>query len=80
MKVEILKGNDPIIAPSKSFENGIPCEEIGTMELVENKGCVVHVSKRGAQTNKLDGYEVWVNRGDWGGEELGLNLEDMAHG
>lgn len=75
-----MKGNDPIIALSKSFENGIPCEEIGTMELVENKGCVVHVSKRGAQTNKLDGYEVWVNRGDWGGEDLGLNLEDMAHG
>lgn len=56
-------------------------EYIGAGEVSEDESGLAHVSVVGASANELDGDEVWVDDGggDWRGDQLSLDLEDLRH-
>ena len=54
-------------------------EYIRVGEVGEDEGGLAHVSVVGANADELDGDEVWVHDGggDWRGDNLSLDLEDL---
>lgn len=70
----------PVIVLSKGFEEGIVGEDVWAFQIVVEYECqVARVGEVGARADELDGYEVWVDGGDWVGDDLGLDLVEVAH-
>lgn len=77
MAIETADGLFPCSTMDLGFDDSVPSEDVGVSELGEDELGVVQVSTGGTKADKLDGYEVWVERRRWISDELGLDLEEL---
>ncbi|KAK9938768.1 hypothetical protein M0R45_015489 [Rubus argutus] len=69
----------PVIVLSEGFEEGIVGENVWAFEIVvEYERQMARVGQVGPRADELDGYEVWVDGGDWVSDDLGLDLVEVA--
>lgn len=80
MPIEKIYRVLPVIVLGECFEKGVIAENIRRFEgVVEYECSVAGVGVGGRDADELDGDDVWVDGGDWVGEELGLDLVKVAH-
>lgn len=81
MAVKVTHRTAPVIVLSEGFEEGIADENVGARKVVsEYELAMAHASAGGAHADKLDGNAVGLEGGDWVGDDLGLDLVQVAHG
>lgn len=81
MVVKIIHSAAPVIILSKGFEESIVHKNVRTRKVMgEYEFAMAHVSVGGAHADELDGNAVRLDGGDWVGDDLGLDLIQVAHG
>ena len=78
--IEVSNSIVPSVVLSEGFEKSIVGKDVGRSKIViEDENRVAQVAMGGRNADELDCYDIGVDGGDGGGEELGLDFEKLTH-